>query len=680
VTSIVVVVAGRCEGRGADDALPVARADWRPARSPTAHLATTRTRQRFMYDEEEHSNKPAMVSLTFAYTAAIVSAAVVRGWRSSHLLHSAVWNDVGLRPRAAWNDRAPDHLALLPIRRRRPRQTIPPTNLLIVAMADPVPSRRRPLPTDPTLSAPSAFGALLALPYTLVTSPSLQLLLLRSLLVVLLLGAAAGLSSTSYFVLYFTWGRVPSFSAPLALTYGSPGHPPHATVVLPAAGHWRPKQAYDLFVELDCPLTAANVHLGNFMVGIDVLSASSGSKLSTSSPLYSATRSSLLTPPPILSPANMLPLFWGTPTRTIRLPLLTNVLLDDGRGQRAGRVTVWVGREDGWRGADADGGGRELHTTGGRLVIRGRLSGLRCACPLSEASEHGGVLTAFLTARVHPFDGSSLLNNHPLLSLSALTSVSLLTTLLASLLSFYLFSPTFRLRAAQSKPAASVDKGGAGRLRSSARERAWAATLPRSMDAITGDVSGTEDEGSTASSLLGPSAAEDEEEEADLARLRAKEAEVRRVRAELELAEEREADLEAAREREERAAAAAAAAAAARSEKGDQAEDGTESLLGGVSPASCPPRRPLKLVELNLPRLPACCSLGRRPATGALARRRPRARQPRPQPLRRPPAACARARARRIREAPRSTLVRRSSPPPLCTPPSQSCLSHACSN
>lgn len=227
--------------------------------------------------------------------------------------------------------------------------------------------------------APSAFASLLALPVTVARSPRIHLVLLRSLLILLLLGAAAGLSSTSYFVLYFTWARVPSFSEPLELTYGSPNHPPHGSVILPVTGLWRPGQAYDVSVELDCPLTAANIALGNFMVGLDVLPVASPT------PLYSATRSGLLTPPPVLSPANLLPLVWGTSQRTVRLTLLNNVILDDGRKQRAGRVTVWVGREDGWRGASGnvlskgtfEGAGRELHTTGARIVIQGRLSGLR---------------------------------------------------------------------------------------------------------------------------------------------------------------------------------------------------------------------------------------------------------------------------------------------------------------
>ena len=224
---------------------------------------------------------------------------------------------------------------------------------------------------------PSILDSLLALPATVARSPRLHLVLLRSLLLLLLLGAAAGLSSTAYFVLYFTWGRVPAFNGPLELTYGSPNHPPHASVALPATGHWRPGQPYDVFVELDCPLTKANVGLGNFMVGLDIL-PDGGGNVKNPAPLYSATRSALLTPPPVLSPAKLLPLVWGTPSRTVRLPLLGSVILDDGsKGRRAGRVTVWVGREDGWRGAGKSGGLGEVHTTGARLVIQGRLSGLR---------------------------------------------------------------------------------------------------------------------------------------------------------------------------------------------------------------------------------------------------------------------------------------------------------------
>lgn len=232
----------------------------------------------------------------------------------------------------------------------------------------------RPSPLD-AADAPSAFASFLALPYTLLSSPKLHVVALRLLLASLLALAAVGLSSTSYFVLYFTWGRVPSFSAPLGLTYGSPGHPPHATVVLPA-NHWRPNQPYDVVVELDCPLSADNVALGNFMVHVDVFPA--GAKTA----LASASQATLLTPPPALSPKHVLPLVWGVPSRTLRLPLLEGVVLADSRKAKvADRITVWVGREDGWGlGSNGD-GGREVVTTGARLVIRGRLSGLRCVTP-----------------------------------------------------------------------------------------------------------------------------------------------------------------------------------------------------------------------------------------------------------------------------------------------------------
>lgn len=190
---------------------------------------------------------------------------------------------------------------------------------------------------------------------------------------------------------------------------------------------------------------------------------------------------------------------------------------------------------------------------------------------------------------------SSLLNNHPLLSLTTLTSVSLLTTLLASLLSFYLFSPS--LPASLSRPAvlpAPPSPTGAAKLRSSKREREWAASLPRAMDDITGDNDeddqAAETDESTASSLL---AEEEAREEQDLARLRAKEAELRRVRAELEAAEDRAADEREAEQRQARDAAAAAqeaARVAASAGKDDEHDDDGRSLLGGVSLcASLPP-------------------------------------------------------------------------------------------
>lgn len=224
-------------------------------------------------------------------------------------------------------------------------------------------------------SAPptQAFPLFLRTPLTLVQSPRLHLLLLRLLLLLFLGLSALALSTSAYFVLYFTWGRVPPFETPLSLIYGTPGKAAHADVLLPTKGHLRPGQAYDLIVQLDCPLTADNLALGNFMVHLNVFSSSSSSGPKGGRPtlMQAKSVSTLLIPPPTLSPANVLPLVWSVPTRTLSLPVLENVVLVDGK-QEAGRVGVWVGREDGW------GGGREVSTTGARLIVRGRLTGLRC--------------------------------------------------------------------------------------------------------------------------------------------------------------------------------------------------------------------------------------------------------------------------------------------------------------
>ncbi|KAL7414197.1 putative adipose-regulatory protein-domain-containing protein [Mrakia frigida] len=399
-----------------------------------------------------------------------------------------------------------------------------------------------------------------------VTSKRTHLNLLRLALLSLLGIASLVVSAGGYGVLWFSWGKVSGWEGNMQLHYGTPSSPPHSLISLPDVSRFTENQAYDVYVDLTLPVTRSNVNLGNFMVHLSLLPSFSSlplikgrpspsySALSPPPALYSSTLPTLLAALPPLSPFNLLSLVFHTPKKTITLKMLDGVVLVPSSKKAAETVKmvrVWVGREDLWKslGDGKNGGsGREVVTLGGKVRIVGKLSGIR-----------------------------ALLAHHPLLSLLTFTTTSLLTTLFFSLLAFYLLSPTSPTTlTTSSTPSAPSPLPPSPKLNlSRAREREWAAQLPRGMGDITGEggAHGLMDSSEEERMLK----QEEEEEEEEWDRLKGLEA--GRLREE----EERERLEELQREEEEVSSGEETAGGRAVEVKREDEEDGEEarSLLGG---------------------------------------------------------------------------------------------------
>lgn len=222
-----------------------------------------------------------------------------------------------------------------------------------------------------------------------------------------------------------------------------------------------------------------------------------------------------------------------------------------------------------------------------------------------------------------------LLYHYPIFSLLILTSTSLFTTLSIALLAFYYFSPpssSSSLVSSQSKRAqltsptttTAFTRVDATTLDlSRAREKEWAASLPRAMGSITGERDDDEDASTSVTSeeeageRLGTRrrlTKEDREEavvaaveERELERLRAREDALMRAEEDRRLRRE-EAEEEMEREgSSEGSETTALGGSAVRIQKEEwEGEDDGGSLLGGVSCTSAPSPPPFPFFSLTV--------------------------------------------------------------------------------
>jgi len=172
------------------------------------------------------------------------------------------------------------------------------------------------------------------------------------------------LSSFSAGLLIRSW--VPTgWSEVVHLHYGE-GGPPYAEFQLPELSQILP---YDISLELILPLFAKNIELGNFMTSLTILTHSNKT-------LASATRPSLVFPPPLISTSAPYTFLLSTArlasTHSITVPLLKEFT----PSSSSLSARLQVGRLDGWKSV-GNGEGRELVVAESYLKGVPRMKGIR---------------------------------------------------------------------------------------------------------------------------------------------------------------------------------------------------------------------------------------------------------------------------------------------------------------